>query len=199
MRTVAVTGRSGSGKSSISAYLVKQGYPVCDADQVARQVLLPGSGCIPLLQESFGEDIIAPDGSLRRRLLADRAFKTPEGTQRLTDITHPAIQKIILKARDEAEKAGSRLFFIDGAVIVGTAMEKICDDILLVYTPYEVAVNRICARDGIEPAMARRRLDAQMPLEALQRVAGYQLCNDGPLEEVYRALDDILSQLLYKE
>lgn len=198
MRTVAVTGRSGSGKSSISAYLVEKGYPVCDADQVARQVLLPGSPCIPLLQESFGADIIGKDGTLQRHLLANRAFKTPEGTQRLTEITHPAIQKIILEAQDEAEKQGSRFFFIDGAVIIGTALEKICNDILLVYTPYEVSVQRICARDGIEPEMARRRLDAQMPLETLQAAADYQLCNDGPLTMVYAELDQILNDLLSK-
>lgn len=144
-------------------------------------------------------DIIAPDGTLQRHMLADRAFKTPEGTQRLTEITHPAIQKIILDARNRAEQQGSELFFIDGAVIVGTALEKICDDVLLVYTPYEVSVQRICARDGIEPAMARRRLDAQMPLEVLQRAAKYQLCNDGPLEIVYTVLDEILAELLNKD
>ena len=196
MKTIGITGRSGSGKSSISSYIAKKGYPVCDADWVARQVLLPGSPCLPQLQEVFGADIISPEGVLNRHLLADRAFKTPEGTQRLTEITHPAIYAWIRREREKAQEAGSELFFIDGAVIVGTEIEQYCDAILLVYTPYETAVARICARDGIEPAMARRRLDAQMPLEKLQAAADYQLCNDGTVAQAEEKTEQILTALL---
>ena len=196
MKTIGITGRSGSGKSSISAYIAQKGSPVCDADWVARQVLMPGSPCLPLLQNAFGADILASDGELNRHLLADRAFKTPEGTQKLTEITHPAIYEWIRSERTKAEQAGEKLFFIDGAVIVGTEIQSYCDAILLVYTPYETAVARICARDGIQPEMARRRLDAQMPLEKLQEAADYQICNDGTVAQAEMKAEQILQTLL---
>ena len=196
MKTIGITGRSGSGKSSISGYIAKKGYPVCDADWVARQVLLPGSPCLPLLQQAFGADIISAQGELNRHLLADRAFKTPEGTRKLTEITHPAIYEWIRRERQNALQAGGKLFFIDGAVIVGTEIQQYCDAIVLVYTPYETAVARICKRDGIEPAMARRRLDAQMPLEKLQAAADYQICNDGTVMQAEEKTEQILKLLL---
>ena len=89
MRVVGITGRSGCGKSSATNFLREQGYPCIDADLVAREVLLPGSACIPQLQAAFGTDIADENGEVRRRLLADRAFATPEGTAALTAITQP--------------------------------------------------------------------------------------------------------------
>ena len=71
------------------------------------------------------------------------------------------------------------------------SFEAQCDDILLITAPYEQSVARICARDGIEPAMARRRLDAQTPEAALRKAARWVLENDSTparLEEKARAL-----------
>lgn len=69
MRVVGITGRSGCGKSSATNFLREQGYPCIDADLVAREVLLPGSACIPQLQAAFGTDIADENGEVRRRLL----------------------------------------------------------------------------------------------------------------------------------
>ena len=88
MRTIGITGRSGCGKSTVSAHYRALGYRVADADLVARQVLEPGSACIPLLVEQFGADILNRQaGGIQRRLLADRAFARPDGSQRL--VTSP--------------------------------------------------------------------------------------------------------------
>lgn len=196
MKTIGLTGRSGSGKSSISNYLVRKGYTVCDADQTARQILLPGSDCLPLLQAEFGMDILNQDGSLKRHLLANRAFKTSYGTKRLTEITHPAIYNQIIRERDKSKQNGEKLFFIDGAVIIGTEIQKYCDVIVLVYASFELSVQRICVRDSIEPEMAKRRLNAQTPLAELQDSADYLVCNDGTLEQAQRQMDRILQLLL---
>ena len=84
MKIIGITGRSGCGKSSVTKFLAAQGYPCIDADRIAREVLQKGSPCLPVLQERFGSDILDEQGELRRRLLADRAFATPEGTRFLT-------------------------------------------------------------------------------------------------------------------
>ena len=193
MKTIAITGRSGCGKSSVTAYLAELGYPIVDADAVARQVLEPGSPCLPLLCRHFGEDILDETGSLRRRLLADRAFATPEGTRTLTGITHPEIIRRMLAAKRQAEQAGAELFFADGAVILGSAFEPECDGVLVVAAPLESSVQRICRRDGISPEMARRRLDAQ-PSEAwLRSRADFVLENDSDLEALRTRTDAALN------
>ena len=185
MKVIGITGRSGCGKSRVTHFLSERGYPCIDADLIAREVLYPGSVCLARLCERFGADILDETGSLRRRLLANRAFSTQEGTAALTQITQPEIFRRIGAALEEAERQGAKLAFVDGAVIVGTPFEKRCDRLVLITAPYEVSVQRICERDGITPEMARRRLDAQMPLEVLRAHANYELINDGAPEELF--------------
>ena len=85
---------------------------------------------------------------------------------------------------------------MDGAVIVGTPFEKRCDALILVTAPYETSVARICARDGIAPEMARRRLDAQTPQETLRAAATAELVNDGTPDALREKLQSILNGLV---
>lgn len=196
---IAITGRSGSGKSQVRQLYESQGWPVCDADLVARQVLEPGSDCLPLLQQRFGNDILDEAGNLRRRLLADRAFATPEGTADLTAITHPEILRRILEQHRQAEAAGSRLFFVDGAVIVGYSLQPYCQRIVLVRTSDATARQRICARDGISPEAAQRRLDAQTPLAVLEAAADYIIDNDRDPQSLRQAALEVLAQIISED
>lgn len=199
MKVIGITGRSGCGKSSATKFLAQQGYPCIDADQVAREVLLPGSPCLAALQAHFGADILDETGALRRRLLADRAFATPEGTRILTELTQPEILRRIETDLQRAQETGAELAFVDGAVIVGSPFEARCDELVLITAPYEVSVQRICARDGIAPEMARRRLDAQTPLEQLRAAATVEIVNDGTPQQLQRRIRDLLQALRKEE
>lgn len=196
MMTVGITGRSGCGKSTVTACFAAHGVPVADADQISREVLQPGSPVLAELAARFGGDILSGEGVLDRRLLADRAFATPEGKAALDAITHPAIVRRIKAARQAARQAGSPLFVIDGAVLVGSVIDGIWDRLIVVTAPYEVSVERIVARDGIRPEMARRRLDAQLPEAALAARADILLANDGTREQLRRKAEDLTARLL---
>ena len=196
MITVGITGRSGCGKSTVTACFAARGVPVADADQISRQVLQPGSPVLAQLAARFGGDILSGRGVLDRRLLADRAFATPEGKADLDAITHPAIVRRIEAARQAAQAAGSPLFVIDGAVLVGSVIDGIWDRLIVVTAPYEVSVARIVARDGIRPEMARRRLDAQLPEAALAARADFLLANDGTQEQLRRQAGALAARLL---
>lgn len=199
MKIVGITGRSGCGKSSATKFLAQQGYPCIDADQVAREVMLPGSPCLAALQAHFGADILDETGALRRRLLADRAFATPEGTRLLTELTQPEILRRIEADLQCAQAAGAELAFVDGAVIVGSPFQARCDELVLITAPYEVSVQRICARDGIAPEMARRRLDAQTPLEQLRAAATVEIANDGTPQQLQARIRELLQTLRKEE
>lgn len=195
MITLGITGRSGCGKSTVTNYFVSRGVPVADADQISRQVLQPGSPILPVLAERFGADILEESGRLNRRLLADRAFATPEGKLALDAITHPEIIRRIRQAKLDAQNAGCPLFLIDGAVIVGTAAQAECDRLAVVTAPFAVSVDRIVRRDGILPEMAERRLNAQTPEAVLTAKADYVLRNEGSLEELQAAAARLYDQL----
>ena len=195
MKVIAITGRSGSGKSTVSAYYGSLGYPVLDADRTAREVTRPGGPCLAQLCDAFGSDILLPDGTLDRGCLAARAFATPEGTRRLTDITHPAIIRELLDSVAAAQSTGVPFVFVDGAVIVGTAAQAECDRLCVVTAPFETSVARIVARDGISPEMAARRLNAQTPERTLTAQADYTLHNDAGLEALQAAAARLCERL----
>ena len=196
MITLGITGRSGCGKSTVTAVFAAHGVPLADADRISREILLPGSPLLPVLAQRFGADILRTDGTLDRRLLADRAFATPEGKAALDAITHPEIVRRIRAAKQAARAAGASLFVLDGAVIVGTEAETECDRLAVVTAPFETSVARIAARDGISPEMAARRLNAQMPEEQLLRRADYILRNDAERAELETAATQLCEALL---
>lgn len=195
MITLGITGRSGCGKSTVTAVFSAHSVPLADADQISREILLPGSPLLPALAQRFGADILLPDGTLDRRLLADRAFATPEGKQALDALTHPEIVRRIRQAKQAAEQAGAPLFVLDGAVIVGTAAEAECDRLAVVTAPFATSVARIAARDGIAPEMAARRLNAQTPEEVLLARADLVLRNDADLASLEAAAAALCEQL----
>ena len=84
MITLGITGRSGCGKSTVTAVFAAHGVPLADADQLSREILLPGSPLLPQLAARFGGDILHPDGTLDRRLLADRALPPRRARPRWT-------------------------------------------------------------------------------------------------------------------
>lgn len=195
MQIIGITGRSGCGKSTLTDSIRAAGFRCVDADQVAREVLLPGSPCIVQLQQEFGADIVDEAGQVRRRLLADRAFATPEGKAALDGLTHPEIVRRIRAAKQAAQEAGAPLFVLDGAVIVGTAAQAECDRLCVVTAPFETSVARIVARDGIAPEMACRRLNAQTPEAELTAQADYVLHNDADLAALQAAAEQLCSAL----
>lgn len=195
MITLGITGRSGCGKSTVTAVFAAHGVPLADADQLSREILLPASPLLPELAARFGADILNPDGSLNRRLLADRAFATPEGKAALDSITHPEIVRRIRAAKQAAQDSGAPLFVLDGAVIVGTEAEGECDRLCVVTAPFETSVARIAARDSIAPEMAARRLNAQTPESTLLAKADYVLRNDADLPALEAAAAALCEKL----
>ena len=196
MITLGITGRSGCGKSTVTAVFAAHSVPLADADQISREILLPGSPLLPALAERFGGDILTADGTLNRRLLADRAFATPEGKAALDGLTHPEIVRRIRAAKQAALASGAPLFVLDGAVIVGTAAQAECDRLCVVTAPFETSVSRIMARDGISAEMAARRLNAQTPEETLTAQADYVLHNDTDLARLQAAAAQLCTRLM---
>ena len=194
MKTVAITGRSGCGKSTVAEYYRNRGFPVLDGDAIAREVTQPGSPCLTALAAAFGADILDEAGRLRRGLLARRAFATKEDACRLTDITHPEIVRRLLAGVAKAKAAGAALVFVDGAVIVGAPFEPFCDAIIVVRAPQHVLEQRIVQRDGV--SLARARLGSQLAQEKLDAAATYILENKESEQALLAQAQTVLENLL---
>lgn len=156
-----LTGKTGAGKSTVSALLSKKGWFIIDGDVAAREITKPTSPVLKKLADAFGKDIIEKDGTLKRKELAARAFSTVESTQMLNRITHGAIDEIFRKQIEKAENAGFSKCVIDAAALLESPSKSLCKKIIVVTAPLEIRLERIMVRDGICENDAMTRINAQ--------------------------------------
>ncbi len=199
MITVGITGRSGSGKSSLGRYYAQKGYPVADGDEISRFVTKAGSPCVKQLCAEFGSEIVNEQGELQRQKLAEIAFSSPEKTANLNKIVHPFIMEEFEMRRRKAEKENNPLFFLDGAAIIDTPFQQKCDTIITVVADPKLSIMRIVLRDGISKTSAEKRLQAQTSEARLRQAADFVLPNDESQEAFYKRADAILESLLQLE
>lgn len=161
MKIIGLTGKTGSGKSTFSLELKKRGWFVIDADICAREITEKGSPALKELCDYFGNDILLPDGSLDRKMLAKKAFSSEENKKILNSITHPRITENMKNKIASAEKAGYEYCLIDAAVLLESDCKNLCHKIITVNAPEEVRLRRILLRDGITKEEAMLRISAQ--------------------------------------
>lgn len=196
MLIVGITGRSGSGKSSVTRHYAQKGYPVADGDVIYRDITQPGTPCLAALAKAFGGGILRADGSLDRQALGGLVFNSAENNQKLIDISHPFILEVFKQQEARARAQGQRLFFLDGAVIVGGPVQAYCDKIIVLRSETRLSISRIILRDGISKTAAASRLSAQQPEEALVAAANYVIDNNGSEAALLEKADQVLLALL---
>jgi len=155
---VALTGGIASGKTAVADLFADLGVPVLDTDQIAREVVEPGSPVLAQLVGEFGAGVLDPSGRLDRARMRERVFGDPLQRRRLEAITHPAIRAAL--ARRSAEAGGAyQIHVIPLLVEVGRSAHY--DRVLVVDCPEEDQLRRLMARDGASERQARSILAAQ--------------------------------------
>lgn len=154
-----LTGMTGSGKSTVCDMLRERGFYIIDTDKLARKAV-EGRDALDRLCKAFGDDIIR-DGSLDRRELARRAFKTEENTKLLNSITHPEITRLTIEEIHKAEQQNALGAIIDAPVLFESPLVCICDKVICVTADEKARLQRIMARDSISEADAKIRMQAQ--------------------------------------
>lgn len=193
---IGITGSIASGKSVLTAYLLGLGFPVIDADAIARDLVQPGSETLKQIVETFGEDMIQSDGNLDRDKLGKRVFKDEDARRKLNQLMHPAIVCAML---DLSENFHGPVFYdvpllfehFDELKASGLAF----DAIWLVDANEEVQLARLMARDGIDEAYAKEKIASQMPLAEKKEKATVIFDNSGDLMNLYNQVDDALEAL----
>ena len=193
---IGITGSIASGKSVLTAYLLGLGFPVIDADAIARDLVHPGSDTLKEIADIFGEDMIQSDGNLDRDKLGKRVFSDENARNRLNEIMHPAIVRVML---DLSENFHGLVFYdvpllfeqIDDIKESGLDF----DAIWLVDADEDVQLARLMARDNIDEAYAKEKIASQMPLEEKKKLATVIFDNSGDLMNLYNQVDDALEAL----
>ena len=173
---IALTGGIASGKSTVAAAFERRGITVIDSDQLAREVVAPGTPGFTAVTARFGADVIAADGSLDRRALRAIVFTDPAARRDLESITHPRIRAAMAE-RAAASGGPYQIFMIPLLAEGGRAAEF--DRVLVVDCPEDLQLQRVMARDQTDAASARAILAAQASRAARLAIADDVIVNDG--------------------
>ncbi|MDP9140644.1 MAG: dephospho-CoA kinase [Pseudomonadota bacterium] len=176
--TVGLTGGIASGKSTVEALFRELGVEVLDADQLAREVVAPGSPALAQIAQDFGAEMLLPDGQLDRRRMRERVFADPAERKRLEGITHPHIRAGMLAWK--AAQSGAYCI-ISVAILIESGMQTLVDRTLVVDVAESSQLQRLCARDGVTPELAQNMLAAQTSRQHRLGAANDVLGNHGEL------------------
>ena len=197
MLRVGLTGSIGVGKSFVASVFVELGCHVLDADQTAREVVMPGTPGLRALTEAFGEEILNADGTLDRKRLGAVVFADQSQRERLNHILHPFIivrQDEIMNAWEAEDPDG--IGIIDAALMIESGGYKRFDKLIVVHCRPEVQLERLMLRDKLSRDEALRRINSQMSQEEKQKFADYLIDTSDGFELTRSRSVEIYNQLI---
>jgi dephospho-CoA kinase len=193
-----LTGGIASGKSTAAARLRAHGVPVIDADELAREVVAPGTDGLRAVVDAFGTGVLGPSGALDRKALARIAFSDAAARKTLEGITHPRITRLAIERAQELARAGEPLACYEAALIVENGMADAFRPLVVVACPEDVQVARVRARDGASAEDALARIRAQKPLSEKVAVADHVIDTNGSMEESEKRTEQVLRAICAK-
>lgn len=186
---IGLTGNIACGKSTVLAMLRERGAAVIDADQVTRQVQLPGEPVYQQIVETFGEAILVePGGPIDRQRLGAIVFSDPQALQRLEQIVHPAVHARILAWLDDVATY-ARVAVIDAVKLLEAGWKPVCDAVWVVTCTPDQQLRRLMETRGMSEAEARMRIAAQPPQESRVAQADVVIDNSGSLDATRAQVD----------
>ena len=196
MTTIALTGGIASGKTTISNRLRELGAVIIDADEIAREIVAPGSKTLRAIVDRFGDDVLTADGTLDRKALADIVFNDDVALAALNDITHPEIRRIT-QERIEARLADDpdTIFVHDIPLLAENRSNYDYDEIWVADAPAELRLERLIDDRGMTREEAQARIDAQVTDEERRMIADVVIDTTRPIPETQEQIDEMFARL----
>lgn len=174
---VGITGGIGSGKTTVCRIFATLGIPIYYADDRAKWLMANDPDLRHELTQLFGAMAYLPNGSLHRSYIAGIVFHRPDRLQALNQLVHPAVGRDSLAW--EAEHDDVPYTLREAALLYESGSYRQLDKIITVTAPEALRIQRVMARDGVDEAAVRARMDRQWPeAEKVQR-ADFVIHNDG--------------------
>lgn len=188
MLKVGLTGGIGSGKSTVAACFADLGVPVIDADAIARELVIPGMPALQEIAESFGPDIVAQDGTLKRAQLRSLIFCDAVQRGRLEAILHPLILR---EMEVRAAKLTAPYCILGIPLLLETQQGQRVDRILVVDTPHYLQYRRVMERDHSSTGEVAAILRAQIGFRERLARADDIVTNDRDLTHLQGQVDEL--------
>ena len=192
---VGLTGGIGSGKSTVARLFGELGVHWVDADDVAREVVEPGTPALAEIAEHFGERILNSEGALDRAQLRGIVFEKPEERVWLESLLHPIIREELIRQLNP-ENYSLPYVLLVSPLLLETDQHELVDRIIVIDVPKEIQLERTMARDTNSREQVERIIAAQISREDRLARADEVIDNDRPLDEVTRQVRELHERLL---
>lgn len=197
---IALTGGIATGKSTVARMFEELGAAIIDADQVAREVLKPGTECSRKLFEIIGPKYFDLNGEIKRRELREGIIEDENLRAKVNSLIHPSIMAAMEGAwRERQETGGGRQIVIfDIPLLFEARQQERFQLVILVYTPRRVQMERLMNRDGLTEEQAVSTLSMQWPIEQKRALSHLVIDNSGDRDETRLQVSRIWQQIVSK-
>lgn len=193
---LGITGGIATGKSSVVQHFIDLGFPVVDADIIARHLLDQNEQAYNEVVKVFGSEILQENGEIDRQALGALVFNHPDKLKQLDELMAPFLQETILAAIKQASQ-NQKLVIVDVPLMYEKGYDEWMDQVAVVYCTPEQQIKRLMQRNQLTEKEAKQRIDSQLPIEMKKLLAEVVFDNSNDLTQTIQQVDTWLSNRKY--
>lgn len=193
---LGITGGIATGKSSVVQHFIDLGFPVVDADIIARHLLDQNMPAYNEVVKVFGSEILQENGEINRQALGALVFNHPDKLKQLDELMAPFLQESILAAIKQASQ-NQKLVIVDVPLMYEKGYDEWMDQVAVVYCTPNQQIKRLMQRNQLTEKEAKQRIDSQLPIEMKKLLAEVVFDNSNDLTQTIQQVDTWLSNRKY--
>lgn len=193
---LGITGGIATGKSSVVQHFIDLGFPVVDADIIARHLLDQNEQAYNEVVKVFGSEILQENGEINRQALGALVFNYPDKLKQLDELMAPFLQESILAAIKQASQ-NQKLVIVDVPLMYEKGYDEWMDQVAVVYCTPNQQLKRLMQRNQLTEKEAKQRIDSQLPIEMKKLLAEVVFDNSNDLTQTIQQVDTWLSNRKY--
>lgn len=182
MKIVGLTGNSGCGKGTVAEIMAEYGAVILDCDKIAHKNMEPDGIAYNEIKDAFGKEILNGDNTINRKKLATIVFKNKKSLEKLNDITHKYIVKVI--DNEININRNKKCVVIDAPLLIEAGLNRKCNFVWAVHAPLELRIERVMNRDHIDRESVLMRFKNQMDFEEIRTYADVVIENSAGLDKL---------------
>lgn len=184
MKVIGLTGGIGSGKSTVSEFLVELGAVVIDADRVGHEAFKPDTEVWREVVAAFGRQILTPDGDINRKKLGEIVFRNPESLLKLNQIMHPRMYERVKAQLGEYRRQGVAVVVLEAPLLIEAGWTSLVDEVWVTVASEATVLNRLQEQKGLSRQESLARIHSQLSSAERVRRANVVIDTDCNLDEL---------------
>ncbi len=198
MLVIGLTGGIGTGKSEATRQLEALGASIISADQVGHEAYTPNTEAWERVVATFGDDILQDDQEIDRRKLGAIVFSDPSQLEKLNQIMHPRMARIVSGKIEVFRGQGVSVVVVEAALLFEAGWDSLVEEVWVTDSPEELIIGRLKERNGLSEEEAKKRIDSQMDrAERIER-SDFVINNSGDMAELGNAIKELWDRRVAK-